>query len=330
MDQGLKFNQIALLTWSETSSKSARPQPTGSSLGESRLAPPTIVPDWTTQTEWAFTRPDPRLIQPVTSVDTGNRPLNVLVNKVLLPWRNALAFAENIPLAAVIGTDDALKHSAVQVDYQVAQDLLPAEGAFGLATELGPALEYAVTSISTSQRFRASVGTGARALGTLGPKLESALPSAASSTEASALFQAREAAAETARKIVQQELSEGLPGLNTPSQIQARFGTWLDVLAKANIRQAQAEGRLSNTLVTSPTVSISRGYLASRLDPSKNWIKAPDVWDTATGRAWDFMARNEAAFYQHGASYLGTTAFGRRDPTGTLITEIFPLFHSGF
>jgi hypothetical protein len=29
-------------------------------------------------------------------------------------------------------------------------------------------------------------------------------------------------------------------------------------------------------------------------------------------------------------SYLGTIATGRLDPGGTLITEIFPLFHFGF
>jgi hypothetical protein len=87
---------------------------------------------------------------------------------------------------------------------------------------------------------------------------------------------------------------------------------------------------LPNTFVTSPTVSISRGYLASRTNPALNWINAPDVWDTATGRAWDFMAGNEAAFYAHEASYLGVTAYGRLDPGGTVITEINPLFHQGF
>ena len=53
-------------------------------------------------------------------------------------------------------------------------------------------------------------------------------------------------------------------------------------------------------------------------------------WDTATGRAWDFMASNEAAFYAHEASYVGETALGRGDLGGTTITEILPIFHSGF
>jgi hypothetical protein len=112
--------------------------------------------------------------------------------------------------------------------------------------------------------------------------------------------------------------------------VQRRFGTWLDAIAKTNVKQAVAEGRLPNTFVTSPTVTISQGYLVSRTNPALNWIEAPDVWDTATGRAWDFMAASESEFYNHEASYLGTDAFGRLDPGGTTITEIFPLFHMGF
>jgi hypothetical protein len=51
---------------------------------------------------------------------------------------------------------------------------------------------------------------------------------------------------------------------------------------KANIRQAAAAGRLPSTFVTGPTVSLNRGYL-------RPWIRAPDVWNSATGRAWEFM-----------------------------------------
>lgn len=153
------------------------------------------------------------------------------------------------------------------------------------------------------------------------PGVPSASPSVAvPRTEASVLFQARDNAIETARLIVQQELDTGRIG---SGMAEARFGTWLDALAKNNIRQAVEEGLLPDTFVTSPTVAINRGYL-------RPWIKAPDVWDTATGRAWDFMAGNEKAFYQHENSYVGATAVGRLDPSGTTIIEIFPLFHSGF
>jgi hypothetical protein len=195
-----------------------------------------------------------------------------------------------ISLAAPFGAEGLLESAAARV---------PALGGAGLGEGLGVSTEASES---------------------LAPELPGSLPPASPSTEASALYQARNEAADTARKIVQQELNEGWIA---PGQQQARFGTWLDALAKTNVRQAVAEGRLPSTFVTSPTVSLSRGYLRS-------WISAPDVWDTATGRAWDFMAAREAAFYQHEVSYLGSAAFGRLDPAGTTITEIFPLFHWGF
>jgi hypothetical protein len=116
-----------------------------------RLVSPPVVPDELTRTEWAYVAPDRRLIQPVTHYDTGNRPLNFVLNKVILPWRNALAFSENIVLATALGIDDALMHSPVQVEYEALQYVLPFEGA---ALEVGPALEYIATSLATSERLR--------------------------------------------------------------------------------------------------------------------------------------------------------------------------------
>ena len=172
-----------------------------------------------------------------------------------------------------------------------------------------------IISVPTSSEASLLKGEG------IAPGVPSASPPVAvPQTEASVLFQARDNAIETARLIVQQELDTGRI---SSGMAEARFGTWLDVLAKNNIRQAVEEGLLPDTFVTSPTVAINRGYL-------RPWIKAPDVWDTATGRAWDFMAGNEKAFYRHENSYLGATAVGRLDPSGTTIIEIFPLFHSGF
>jgi hypothetical protein len=181
---------------------------------------------------------------------------------------------------------------------------------------------------SASDSALASPGLGSGRPETVLPALASELaeslppvPSAAAtSTEAAALFQARDEAVGTASKLVQQELTAGSI---QPAQAQARFGTWLDALAKTNVRQAIAEGRLPSTFVTSPTVTLSRGY-------QRGWISAPDVWDTATGRAWDFMPAKEASFYAHESLYLGSDAFGRLDPTGTTITEVTPLFHLGF
>jgi hypothetical protein len=304
-----------------------------------------------TQTEWAIPAPDPRLIQPITHYDTGNQPLNFVLNKMVLPWRNLLASFENVAIVPILGLSDLdrdLKQNpSFGTTYQAAQDYLPLDRAMGLAMEIGPALDYAATWISTNPSlgalatapaywFTGAGGVGGSIppfgpeLGTLGlgPELPSSLPPASTSTEASALFQARDEAAETARKIVEQEMRDGRfsaatsPG-DLQRQVQRRFGTWLDVLAKTNVRQAVAEVRLPNTFVTSPTVGISRGYLG-------DWISAPDVWDTATGRAWDFMGASESEFFKHEDLYLESTAFGRLDPGGTTITELFPLFHEGF
>ena len=136
--------------------------PTGfakSPLGGNSQPTKQSSPDWTTQTEWRFPEPDHRLMQPVTSVDTGNRPLNFLLNKVLLPWSNALAFYGNIPLAILIGTDEALEHSQFQQTYQAAQVMFPLEKTMGIAIEAGPALKYAeawLSAMPTNRRLVAA------------------------------------------------------------------------------------------------------------------------------------------------------------------------------
>jgi hypothetical protein len=134
-------------------------------------APPT-EPDWTTRTEWPFHSLIPGLFQPVTSVDTGNRPSNVVLNKFLLPWWNYLGatqspalfwlglpniynpFAPSLALGIFRLIDDALKHSAVRDVYEAAQYLAPVERAWGMAMEVGPALDYAWSGLSTNQSLR--------------------------------------------------------------------------------------------------------------------------------------------------------------------------------
>lgn len=139
-------------------------------------------------------------------------------------------------------------------------------------------------------------------------------------TEAAILFEARDRAAETARLLVQDELDSGRI---SEKWAEARYGTWLDALAKNNIRQAIEEGLLPDTFMVSPTIAINRGY-------RRAWINAPDVWDTASRRAWDFMPASEKSFFAHEDSYLGTTATARLNPDGTTIIEINPIFHLGF
>jgi RHS repeat-associated protein len=112
--------------------------------------------DWTTQTEWAIPEPDKRLIQPITNVDTGNRPLNFVLNKILLPWRNLLALYENALFGTLLDIDDAIEHSRFQQEYHAAQVMAPMGKAMGIAVEVGPAIGYAVawlSSIPSNRRF---------------------------------------------------------------------------------------------------------------------------------------------------------------------------------
>jgi hypothetical protein len=105
--------------------------------------------------EWAIPAPDRRLIQPVTHYDTGNRPLNYILNKIVFPWRNLLGSAENIVLPPFLGLRDLLeeaKFSAYGPFVQAAEDMLPLEGAMGLTGEIGPALDWAQAWASTSSR----------------------------------------------------------------------------------------------------------------------------------------------------------------------------------
>ena len=144
--------------------------PTGlekSPLGGGAPATNQAVPDPSTLTEWSFPKPDHRLMQPVSNYDSGNRPLNYLLNKVILPWRNALAFYGNIPWATLVGIDDALEHSAVQQEYHAAQVMFPMERAMGIAVEAGPAIEYGLGLLSKALRAREVASTAAATRGTI-------------------------------------------------------------------------------------------------------------------------------------------------------------------
>jgi len=136
-------------------------------------------------------------MQSVTSVDTGNRPLNFLLNKGLLPWWNVLVSALNVPLMSLYGLEDlssrindALMHSSVQMEYQASKDLLPLERAWGLTMEIGPALDYAATWLSTSPRFQALARApafwvmGAGGIGGGIPVLSQSAPTALNETSA--------------------------------------------------------------------------------------------------------------------------------------------------
>ena len=112
-------------------------------LGNTSPPAKPAAPDWTTQTEWGFSDPDlVEVIPMVRSFDTGNRPLNFVLNKVILPWRNLLAFYENIVFTDMIIIDKALERALGVNDYQMLKDMLPFMKTWGLAMEVGPALVY--------------------------------------------------------------------------------------------------------------------------------------------------------------------------------------------
>lgn len=116
--------------------------------------------DWTTQTEWRYPPPDRRLIQPISQYETGSRLMNFALNKVILPWRNALAFYANIPLAVAIGVDDGIENSEYRNDLRAVQTMMPMSRAMGLAIEGGSAIGYALGWLSALQnnpRFAAAL-----------------------------------------------------------------------------------------------------------------------------------------------------------------------------
>jgi len=124
-------------------------------LAKTPLGSPPAEPDRTTETEWAYPTPDHRLIQPITRVDTGNRPVNIVLNKVILPWRNLLAFYENVLLAAALSIDDALEHSPVQQEYHALQ----AMGPMAEVMAIGVAFEEALVGLRYLEALTSQIST---------------------------------------------------------------------------------------------------------------------------------------------------------------------------
>ncbi len=176
--------------------RGASPALGDSKLNNSRLAPnpprsaPTAAPDWVTQTGWAFTPWDSRLIQPTTSVDTGNTPLNFVLNKLLLPWSNLLTWERDVKLTVVFIVtdtikliDDALSNSTYGHDYRDAKVLFPMLGVMGLAVEGAPAIAYA----SAQLRQWGSAVSNTKNEGVLGALLFPVSPTFGAASDAPAL-----------------------------------------------------------------------------------------------------------------------------------------------
>jgi hypothetical protein len=238
-------------------------------------------PDWTTQVDpyWTYPAPDHRLIQPVTRSDTGNRVLNVLVNKVLMPWRNALAFYENIPLAVLVGIDETLDNSPFQMEYRDLQMMNP-EGGLTLFPEIGASLDYTSSWLSTNPSLRALitapadgfVGTGGLGnnpvgdLPALGPEIGNAVPGPANAVPTGPSFEGtidvkdfEDDPAIIDRLTRARELDiGGYHSLTGPGKF-GRVGDGLDsdeALQNAYIRTTKNVGRVSDITRNNPAIAL--------------------------------------------------------------------------
>lgn len=121
--------------------------------------------DWTTVTGWNLPGHGP--FGMITSYDSGNRAVNVVLNKVILPWFNALTFVENVTgladatiggLRVLARVDHFLASSPIGVEYRETQDLLPMFPVMGLAMAETRA---ATSALATYGRAATDVGAWA-------------------------------------------------------------------------------------------------------------------------------------------------------------------------
>jgi hypothetical protein len=121
----------------------------------------------------------------------------------------------------------------------------------------------------------------------------------------------RDEAVAAAQKLVSQEVRAS----GSLSRLEAKVGTAADAFLKARVKQAVADGLLPSTIRVSPTVTINPV-------PSAR-LPQVDIWDSATGKAWDLTTASEAEILKH-QRYVGMTM-----PDGTVITELqFLVYHA--
>ncbi|MDP9203745.1 MAG: hypothetical protein M3P26_17715 [Gemmatimonadota bacterium] len=131
-------------------------------------------------------------------------------------------------------------------------------------------------------------------------------------TSSAILFRFRDEAVAAAQKLVSQDVQAS----GSLSRLEAKVGINADAFLKARVRQAVADGTLPSTIRVSPTVTIN---------PNNPTVRLPqvDIWDSATGKAWDLTTAKEAEILKH-QHYVGMTM-----PDGTVITELhFLLYHA--
>jgi hypothetical protein len=188
--------------------------------------PAPAPPDLTTQTEWVFETSRHSPFSMVTTLDTGNRALNVVLNKGLVPWRNLLASVENMPFEMTGELDDAMNSSRFRMEWQAFQTMAPLGRAMGIAFEAPGALRYLGALASAGRKATIAgeegltLAAGARALPvaeTLVPEAKVLLPSGQLS-----LFGDAETAFATAPKVglIGEESADALQGARGYSDLE--------------------------------------------------------------------------------------------------------------
>ena len=113
-----------------------------------------------------------------------------------------------------------------------------------------------------------------------------------------------------AQKLVGQELQTS----GNASNLAARVGTYADAFFKAQVRQAISDGQLPSTIRVSPTLTINTADATT----ARSQV---DMWDSATGEAWDVTTVTDASKLGH-EKYVGMTM-----PDGTAIRVLHYLVY---
>jgi hypothetical protein len=146
-------------------------------------------------------------------------------------------------------------------------------------------------------------------------------------TTSAYLFEARDEAVKRALTMLQTEFQAELQAASATNQfsfglkqkMERRLGSLADQEFKNIVEQGISKGELPSTLKTSPTVGIKGAFGTSG---SKANVSQTDVWDTATGEAWDLMTASEKYIYKHDNLYVG-----KMMPDGTVISKLNPLVY---
>jgi hypothetical protein len=116
---------------------------------------------WTTQTTYFESL---GYISQTTHLDTGSSVVNVVLNKVVLPWGNLLASVVEVPIDIMVQTDKALSNSRFGMEYHAFQTMAPLGKAMGIAMETPAAVQSLSAWVSATQKVQSIARTPAWAV----------------------------------------------------------------------------------------------------------------------------------------------------------------------